>query len=74
MAEKLQDYFGWGKVLSLILAIIPLTSWILGTVIRFQEGKILAGLVRLFFGFSIIWLVDLIYMIMYGKIARLINM
>jgi hypothetical protein len=37
MAGK-SDYFGMGRLVSLILAIIPVTSWILGFVTRFKEG------------------------------------
>jgi len=73
MAKSSQDYFGLGRVWSLILAIIPVTSWILGAIIRFQEGKILAGIIRLFLGFNIIWVIDLVCMIMNGRIARFIN-
>ncbi len=68
-----KDYFGLNRVLSIILAIIPVTAWILGIATRFSEGKIVAGLIRIFFGFNIIWLVDLIMMILRGKIWRLIN-
>ncbi|MBE7075491.1 MAG: hypothetical protein E7375_00275 [Clostridiales bacterium] len=72
MAKK-SDYFGLGYIVSLILAIIPVTSWICGFITRFQEGKIVAGLVRLIFGFTIVWLVDLILMIVSKHILRLIN-
>ena len=61
MASK-KDYFGLNWVLSLILAIIPVTSWILGAVTRFAEGKWVAGLIRLIFGFTIIWILDIIWM------------
>ena len=66
-----KDYFGLGKIVSLILAIIPVTSWICGAVTRFSEGKILAGIVRLIFGFTIVWIVDLVLMILDGHIWRL---
>ena len=72
MAKK-SDYFGLGYVVSLILAIIPFTSWICGAVTRFMEGKIVAGLIRLVFGFTIIWILDLVFMIMKKKICRLLN-
>lgn len=74
MAKTSKDYFGLGFVVSLILAIIPITSWICGLVTRFQEGKIVAGLIRVFFGWNIIWLLDLIFMIMRGQIFRLLNL
>lgn len=67
------DYFGLGRIVSLILAIIPITSWICGIITRFQEGKIVAGLIRIFFGFNIIWILDLIFMIIDKKICRLLN-
>lgn len=71
MASK-KDYFGLNWVLSLILAIIPVTSWILGAVTRFMEGKWVAGLIRLIFGFTIIWVLDIIWMVWKKQICRLI--
>lgn len=73
MASK-KDYFGLSRVVSLILAIIPFTSWVCGFVTRFQEGKWIAGIIRLVFGFTIVWILDLILMIMNGSILRLLDM
>ena len=67
------DYFGLSRIVSIILAIIPLTAWICGAITRIQEGKLVAGLIRLFFGGIICWIVDLVLMIMQGKILRLLN-
>ena len=72
MAKRRGDYFGLGRLVSIILAIIPVTSWILGAIPRFSEGKILAGILRLILGWNIIWIVDLILMILGGSILRLI--
>ena len=72
MAKK-HDYFGLGRVVSLILAIIPVTSWILGAVTRFQEKKWVAGIIRLVFGWNVIWILDIIFMALYKNIARLLN-
>lgn len=72
MAKK-GDYFGLSWIVSLILAIIPVTSWICGAVTRFQEGKIVAGLIRLVFGFTIIWILDLVCMILNKSIFRILN-
>ena len=72
MAKK-SDYFGLGYIVSLILAIIPVTSWICGAATRFMEGKIVAGLIRLVFGFTIVWVIDLVLMIMSKHICRLLN-
>lgn len=71
MAKK-GDYFGLGYIVSLILAIIPVTSWICGAITRFSEGKILAGILRLLLGWGIIWLLDLILMICTKHILRLL--
>lgn len=73
MAKRKGDYFGLDYVVSLILAIIPVTSWILGAITRFSEGKIVAGLLRLIFGFNIVWIVDLVLMIVKKSIWRLLN-
>ncbi|MGN1201032.1 MAG: hypothetical protein ACI4R8_02055 [Candidatus Caccovivens sp.] len=72
MAKK-SDYFGLGYVVSLILAIIPITSLICGIVTRIQEGKILAGILRLILGWNIIWICDLVLMIVSKHIMRLLN-
>ena len=73
MAKKGKDYFGLGRLVSIILAIIPVTAWLLGWLTRFKEGKIIAGIIRLFFGWNIIWILDLILMILQGKILRVLN-
>lgn len=72
MAKK-GDYLGLGRLASIILAIIPVTSWILGVVTRFQEGKIVAAILRLLLGWNIIYICDLILMVLSGKILRLLN-
>ncbi len=66
------DYFGLGRLVSIILAIIPVTAWICGVVTRITEGKIVAAIIRLIGGFTIIWLIDLILMIVNGSILRLL--
>ena len=70
MAAK-KDYFGLDWIVSLILAIIPVTSWICGAITRLKEGAILAFIVRLIGGFTVIWVLDLIFMILNKKICRL---
>ena len=72
MAKKKGDYFGLGYIVSLILAIIPFTAWLLGVITRFQEGKIVAGIIRIFGGW-LIWVLDLILMITQKHICRLLN-
>jgi len=73
MAKSSKDYFGLDRIVSIILAIIPVTAWLCGAITRFQEGKIVAGLIRLIFGFTIVWICDLVLMILNGKILRLLN-
>ena len=71
MASK-KDYFGLSWIVSLILAIIPVTAWICGVVTRFKEGAIIAALVRLIGGFTIVWILDLICMVLSHKICRIL--
>ena len=59
MAKKGKDYFGMGRLISIIFAIIPVTSWLFGFVTRFKEGKVLAGVLRLLLGWNIIYILDL---------------
>ena len=72
MAAK-KDYFGLDRIISLILAIIPFTAWICGVVTRITEGKIIAGIIRIFLGGWIMWVLDLICMIVKGEICRILN-
>lgn len=67
-----KDYFGIGYVVSVILAIIPVTSLILGIVTRLSEGKIVAAIVLLVFGWNVIWIADIVPMIVNGRILRLL--
>lgn len=67
-----KDYFGLGRLVSLILVIIPFTSWICGAVTRFQEKHYLAAIIRLVFGFTIVWILDIVFMVLGGKILRLL--
>ncbi len=67
------DYFGLGYIVSVILAIIPVTSCICGVITRISEGKIVAGILRLVLGWNIIWICDLILMIVSKHILRLLN-
>lgn len=73
MANTKSDFFGLPYIVSLILTIIPVTSWILGAITRLMEGKIVAGLIRLFGGGLVIWIVDIVFMIKDKKIWRLLN-
>lgn len=71
MASKKGDYFGLSYIVSLILAIIPVTAWVCGMVTRFSEGKIVAGIIRIFGGW-LIWVLDLICMIVSKHICRIL--
>ena len=73
MASRKKDYFGIGYIISVILAIIPPTSWILGILTRFSDGKPVAGILRIFFGFNIVWILDIILMITQKRILRVLN-
>lgn len=71
MAAK-NDYFGFSRLVSLILAIIPVTSWICGALTRFNEGKILAAILRLVLGWNVIYILDIILMVLNGRILRIL--
>ena len=51
------DYFGLGWEISLVLALFPVTAWILGALTRFKDGYPILGILRLFgFGIAITFL------------------
>lgn len=75
MAKKKtsKDYFGLSRVVSIILAIIPFTAWILGALTRLKEGKLVAGIIRLIGLGFILWLIDIVLMVSEGHIWRLLD-
>lgn len=72
MAKK-SDYFGLGYLVSLILVIIPFTSWICGAITRLSEGKLVAGILRLIGLGFVMWVLDLVFMITSKHICRILN-
>lgn len=74
MAKKgKKDYFGLPYVVSVVLAIIPFTAWLLGAITRLLEGKIVAGILRLIGLGFIMWILDIVFMITKKQICRLLN-
>ena len=70
---KKSDYFGLDYVISVILAIIPVTAWLCGALTRFKEGKLVAGIIRLLGVGVVLWVVDLVLMVTQKHILRLLN-
>lgn len=73
MAKTRNDYLGLPDLVSIILAIIPVTALIMGFIQRLSEGKIVAAILRLVLGWNIIWIIDLVLMILNRRILRLLN-
>ncbi len=70
---KTKDYFGLSWIVSLILAIIPFTSCLLGVITRIKEGHIVAGILRLLLGWNIIYVLDIVFMVLNQRIFRILN-
>ena len=70
---KEKDYFGLSWIVSLILAIIPITSCVLGVVTRIKEGHIVAGILRLLVGWNIIYVLDIICIVLKQRIFRILK-
>ena len=68
-----KDYFDLSWIISLILAIIPFSSWVLGALTRFKEGKYVAGVLRLILGWNVIWILDIIFMALDKRILRVLD-
>jgi len=60
------DYLGLPNLISLILLIIPFTAWLFGVLQRCKDGHIIAAIIRLFGGFNIIWIIDIILTLLNG--------
>ena len=54
------DYFDIHRLVSIILLIIPLTTWVLGIATRCKEGKYLATIFRFIFGGWPLWAADIV--------------
>lgn len=65
MAKGGKGYLGIDNwAVNLLLAIIPVTSWILGGITRIQRGKILAGVLQLIPPIWVFfWVTDIVGMI-----------
>lgn len=72
MASK-KDYFGLSWIVSLILAIIPVTSMVLGVLTRFQEGKYVAAILRILLGWNVIWILDIVFIFLGQRIFRILD-
>ena len=61
MAQR--AYFGLGFGPSLIIAIVPIVSWIVGVIICFQREQYVYGIIRIFLGwFPVFWILDIVSM------------
>ncbi|MBO4726149.1 MAG: hypothetical protein J5598_00930 [Clostridia bacterium] len=59
MAQR--AYFGLGFVPSLIIAILPIISWIFGIIICFQREQYGFAILRIFLGWCpVFWIMDII--------------
>ena len=60
---------GFGWLINLILAIIPVTSWLLGGITRISRGHLIAGILQLLLiGEVIFFFVDLVTVILSGDL------
>ena len=69
-----KDYFGLGKVVSVVLAIFPPTALVCGFLTRLKEGKVLAAVLLVVLGWNIIWILDIFFMYRDQKILRVLDM
>ncbi len=67
MAKKGSGYLNLGLpwIVSVILAIIPVTSWILGGITRILRGHIIAGILQLIPPITVVfWVIDIVTVIL----------
>lgn len=75
MAEGKGGYLNLGadKIVNLILAIIPFTSWLLGAITRFMRGHIIAGILQLIPPITLVfWILDIVGMATDGEFKYLL--
>lgn len=71
MAKTNKAYMDQTQLISIILAIIPITNLILGAVYRFQKGKTLLAILNIFPFFWIFYWVDLVSTLMNNDLKYL---
>lgn len=71
MAKSTKAYLGLGRVISLILAIIPFTNILLGIVTRVMRGKFLLAILN-FFLCPLFYIVDLVSLVLNKDLKYLI--
>ena len=67
MAKSGKGYLNMGLpwILNIILAIIPVTSWILGGITRILRGHIIAGILQLIPPITVVfWVIDIVTVIL----------
>ena len=55
----MEDYFDCPTIISLILLLIPFTSWICGVLTRLRDHCYVAAIIRLVFFGYLIWFIDI---------------
>lgn len=71
LASPAADIFGLGYIISIILAIIPITNLILGIIIRAQRRNILGIVLNVILA-PLFWIIDLISIIVKNKLLVLV--
>ncbi len=69
MAQR--AYFGLGFIPSLLIAFLPILGCIFGIIICFQREQYWFGVLRIFFGWNILWIVDIISMCVHKDLVWL---
>ena len=68
---KVRAYFGLDWILSLLLAIFPLTNIVLGAIYRYQKGKLLLMILNILI-FPVFYIIDLISIIVNKDLKYLV--
>lgn len=71
MNEYVKFFDELNPLIRLILLIIPVTSWINAIVYRFAKGNLLGAILAIPFG-TILGIIDLVSILLYGKIKVLV--
>ncbi len=68
------DYFNLNRIISLILLIFLFTAWIFGLATRLSQKRYVAAILRLFFGFWLIWIIEIVLTIGNGCNVKLLDL
>jgi len=70
MKDYIKTIDGLPLIVKIILA-LPFADWIVYGLYRIAKGKLIIGILWILLGWTILWIIDIVTLVLYGKITFL---